>query len=178
MRIITGTFKGTKLFGVEGETARPTKDFVKELLFSVLFDCEGLQVLDLYAGSGSLGFEALSRGADFVDFVDFSDKAIAAMIKNEEKLKCGDAVKIYKRKATTFIETATKKWDLIFLDPPYNKNLVSKTLEAIFKKNIAQGRIVIEHSPLEKIPAEFTPYLTYEKISGITKISILKKEET
>ena len=88
MRIITGKFKKANLFTVPGKTARPTTDYIKEVIFSVISSCNGKNVLDLYAGSGSLGFEALSRNADFVDFVDFSDKSIKTMKRNIEKLKC------------------------------------------------------------------------------------------
>ncbi len=86
MRIITGKFKKANLFAVPGNTARPTTDYIKEVIFSVIPSCEGKNVLDIYAGSGSLGFETLSRNALFVDFVDFSDKSIKTMKRNIVKL--------------------------------------------------------------------------------------------
>ena len=175
MRIITGRYKKTNLFSVSGKTVRPTTDYLKEVISSVLYNCQDKIVLDLFAGSGALGLETLSRGAENAVFVDFSDKAIKTIKQNIRKLKCEKDCRIYKKRVSSFLMNETEKFDLIFLDPPYSKNLVNSTLELIFEKGIlsADGKIVVEHSKNEKISEEFHPLIDYVKESGKTIITIL-----
>ena len=176
MRIISGKFKKRKLFSVEGNSTRPTTDAVKESIFSILQDCEDLEVLDLYAGSGSLGFEALSRGAKHVEFVDFAQNAIGAMKQNIEKLSCGDLCHINRKKVSAFISKTEKKFDLIFVDPPYNKNLIMPTITAIFENDLLkmEGELVVEHYKFEKISEELQEQVVLYKDYGSTCITILK----
>ncbi|MDP8201207.1 MAG: 16S rRNA (guanine(966)-N(2))-methyltransferase RsmD [Candidatus Tenebribacter burtonii] len=178
MRIITGKFKKANLFTVPGKTARPTTDYIKEVIFSVISSCNGKNVLDLYAGSGSLGFEALSRNADFVDFVDFSDKSIKTMKHNIEKLKCTFDCKIHKKKVSAFLNSIDKKFDLIFIDPPYDKDLVNFTIEKIIDNLLLSqnGHIVIEHSPREKLLEKWNVMTTYNKNYGSSVITVLTNE--
>ena len=175
MRIIAGKYKKTNLFSVPGKTVRPTTDYLKEVIFSVLYNCADKKVLDLFAGSGALCLEALSRGAENAVFVDFSDKAIKTIKQNIRKLKCEKECKILKKRVSSFLIKTTEKFDLIFLDPPYSKNLVNSTIELIFEKELlsADGKIVVEHSKEEKISEELQPYIDYEKKSGRTTITIL-----
>lgn len=178
MRIITGKFKKANLFSVPGKTARPTTDYIKEVIYSVISSCSGKNILDLYAGSGSLGFEALSRNAEFVDFVDFSDKSIKTMKRNIEKLKCTSECKIHKKKVSAFLNRCEKKFDLIFMDPPYNKDLVNSTIEKIIDNELLtkNGYIVIEHSPREKLLEKWDVMTTYYKKYGSSTITVLANE--
>lgn len=176
MRIIAGKYKKSNLFSVPGKTSRPTTDYIKELLFSVIQDCQDQQVLDLYSGSGGVSFEALSRGAQFSTMVDFSDKAISTMKKNIEKLACSDDCRIYKKRATAFLKKTEQSFDLIFMDPPYEKNLVNKTIIQILESRCLKsgGKIAIEHSFREKIDANYADKTIFYKKSGDTAITILQ----
>lgn len=178
MRIITGKYKGTNLFTVPGKTTRPTTDYQREVIFSMYQDYTGLKVLDLYAGTGSFGLETLSRGAHWVDFVEFSNKALTVLLKNIEKLKCGENCHVHRRKVAVFLSAATDKWDVIFLDPPYNKNMVNETLSLIKEKQLLahDGIIIAEHHPQELIAPEFTAdIINYKQNSKITAFTILQK---
>lgn len=137
MRVITGTAKGTKLQTPEGQTTRPTSERAKEALFSMIqFEIEGRRVLDLFAGSGQLGIEALSRGALSATFIDSSKAAIQAVRANLKKTEFDNAV-VYAGDALAFLRGgATGKYDLVFLDPPYALGLVPQALELLCKKQL------------------------------------------
>ncbi len=94
-------------------------------------DYLGKKVLDLYAGSGSWGLEALSRGAEYVDFVEFSSLAIGIILQNVQKLGCSERCHIHRKRVEKYLKDAVLDHDLIFLDPPYNKALVRPTLQAL-----------------------------------------------
>lgn len=153
MRIITGKYKGRALSTLPGRGTRPTSSFNREAVFSILQDLEGKRVLDLYAGSGSFGLEALSRGAAWVDFVEFASPAIAVLLKNISQLGCGGFCHVWRKRTQAFLAGAGSRWDIIFLDPPYARNLVNPTVSLIFGRDLlsAQGIVVAEHSPEEPI---------------------------
>lgn len=176
MRIIAGKYKKSNLFPVPGNTTRPTTDYLREVVFSILGNVEDWEVLDLYAGSGAVGLEALSRGAGFVDFVDFSQNSIKTMIRNIEKLKCKETCRIHRKKVSAFLRVCDKKFDLIFLDPPYEKDLVNKTLELIFEFSLLkpEGMIIVEHSRLEKPEAKWQERISSERSAGKTFLTILR----
>lgn len=168
MRIITGSAKGARLVAPKGLNTRPTADRVKESLFNILSgEVIGKKVLDLFAGTGNLGIEALSRGANFAAFVDFAtDKIIRENLKRvhfEEKSAVfrGDVFKILKR-----LENENNIYDLIFLDPPYFKGLSQKTLEVLNSSSIFSdnGIIVVEHG----LEEEFTEYSSLKKIREVS----------
>ncbi len=120
MRVIGGAYGGRELVAPRGSGTRPTSDRVREALFSILGDIEGARVLDLYAGSGALGIEALSRGAAQATLVDSSRGAIEAIRRNLSAL--GLDAEVVKQPAARFLERArshARQYDLIFLDPPY-----------------------------------------------------------
>jgi 16S rRNA (guanine966-N2)-methyltransferase len=175
MRIITGKFKKANLYAVTGNKTRPTTDFLKEVIFSVIPDCYQKKTLDLYAGSGSLGLEALSRGASLSIFVDYSEKAIKTIRQNIIKLKCENDCKIYKKRVSAFIKTEPEKYDLIFMDPPYNKNLINPTIELVFQNNLIDknGIIIVEHSRNEYISYFWKELIIYNKIYGESAVTIL-----
>ncbi len=178
MRVIAGKYKKSNLVTVKGNNTRPTTDYIKEVIYSVLPDCEDFEVLDLYAGSGGLGIEALSRGAKFADFVDASEKAIKVIHQNINKLRCNDNVKIHKKRVSSFIKGCEKVYDLILMDPPYNKGLISKTLEQLELSKIFHNSILmlIEHSPKEAIPSKWNPYIDFHKKYGETQLTVLRIE--
>ncbi len=176
MRIITGKYKGRHLFTVSGDRVRPTTDFVKEVIFSVLDLYDDDIVLDLYAGSGALGLEALSRGTMQAIFVDSSQKSVQTIWKNIEKLGCRDTTQVHKKKATAFLDDTEEQYDLILIDPPYRKGLVQKTVMRIFDRNLLKpsGRVMIEHAFDEPIEEAWHQYRTYEKKMGDTVVTILQ----
>ncbi len=179
MRIITGKYKGFHLFSVPGDRTRPTTDFVKEVMFGVLDLYDDDVVLDLYAGSGALGLEALSRGTLEANFVDSSQKAVQAIWKNIEKLGCQEATHVKKKKVASFLEETENQYDLILMDPPYRKDMVNRTLRIIFERSLLKpyGRILVEHAFDEPISDEWFEHRIYEKKMGETVITILSLED-
>ncbi len=159
MRIIAGEFRGRALASVgkgdAGAHLRPTTDRVRESLFNVLshqIDFEGLRVLDLFAGTGALGLEALSRGADHVTFVDDGRVAQGLIRKNIDLTRSADRTDLIRRDATRLGENPSAPYDLIFLDPPYGKSLGQKALaKAAGAGWIAEGAFVVweENAPMQ-----------------------------
>jgi len=176
MRIIAGKFKKTILYSVPGKTTRPTTDYLREVIFSVIYNCTDKRVLDLFAGSGALGLEALSRGAECSIFVEFSNKSINTIRKNINKLNLKNNTRIFKKRVSSYLNNCEKKFDLIFIDPPYDKDLVNPTLFSIIKNQILteNGKIIIEHSKNEIISNNLKFSIEYNKKSGNSIITILK----
>ena len=142
MRIVAGKFRSARIEAPKGLATRPTSDKVRQALFNVLehggprVNFDGARVLDLFAGSGALGLEALSRGARFCLFVDESAEARAAVRRNVQALHLTGGTKIWRRDATKLGEAGTlAPFDLVFLDPPYGKGLGIKAL-----RSVASGR--------------------------------------
>ncbi len=138
MRIVAGRFRGAQIEAPKGLSTRPTSDRVRESLFNVLehgspsFEFEGARVIDLFAGSGALGLEAISRGARFCLFVEDESGARAAIRRNVEALRLTGASKIWRRDATHLGERGTLQvFDLAFLDPPYGQRLAERALQAL-----------------------------------------------
>lgn len=147
MRIITGSAKGIKLLTLEGDTTRPTSERAKEALFSMIqFDIEGRRVLDLFAGSGQLGLEALSRGADFCMFTDSSGDAISIVRKNIEKARFADKTKTHITDYRNFLRKSDGRegFDIIFLDPPYASGALTDALMRLYRtKLMKRGCLVV-----------------------------------
>lgn len=155
MRIIAGKFKGTRLVPPKSKTIRPTSDRVRESLFNILehgkYACslEQLRVLDLFAGTGALGLEAMSRGAAFCLFIDIQATARAIIRQNIENLSLTGSTKVFRRDATKLGESGRYgQFDLVFLDPPYAENLGGQVLTSLIQGNwIAPTcRIILEDS--------------------------------
>jgi len=157
MRIISGKARGVKLISLDGLNTRPTTDRVKESIFnminSYIYDSV---VLDLFSGSGALGIEAASRGAKKVILVEHNSKCKEIINKNVEKSKLTDIIDIVIGDAEAFVKNSFKKIkvDLIFMDPPYKKDIVEPILDEIVKADILSenGIIVVEHSKEDNIP--------------------------
>ncbi len=185
MRIISGTNKGMKLYAPEGARVRPTGDKIKEAIFNIIgpIDEESI-VLELFAGSGSMGIEFLARGAKHCTFVDVSRKSLNYVKKNLELCNFTGKAKIISNdyeKAIISLSKNNERFDYIFADPPYEKNLCSKTLNAIIEYDILKtgGLLIIESDKSEKvIDNNAVNVLEYkEKIYGRTKISIIRHLE-
>ena len=169
VRICAGKFGSRRISCPKG--IRPTSDRVKEALFSALgIDFSGLKVLDLFAGSGALGIEAISRGAASCDFVDDSRSSVACIRKNLDSLGISEMCRIMESDAGSFVKKCSQKFDLIFMDPPYNKGLASLIAPELYGLIEQGGILAIEHSPREAIDIE----VWKEKRYGDTMITFAK----
>lgn len=159
MRVIAGIAKGRRLKAVKGMTTRPTADKVKESLFNIIREkIEDSNFLDLYAGTGNIGIEALSRGAARVVFVESARQAIKVLKENVNLVNFQENVEVYQQDVLIALDILGKKkksFDLIFLDPPYYEGLEEKTLARIFLNKILapQGLIVVEHLHKNQLPS-------------------------
>ncbi|MBE6853900.1 MAG: 16S rRNA (guanine(966)-N(2))-methyltransferase RsmD [Ruminococcus sp.] len=153
MRIITGTARGRKLKTLEGNDVRPTTDKVKEAMFSaVQFQIPGACVLDLFAGSGQLGLEALSRGAEKAVFVDKSKASINVVTENIASAEFNDRSRVVYMDAADFLKSDREKYDLVFLDPPYNLGILEKILPLLEERMNDGGKIICEHEQRLELP--------------------------
>ena len=145
MRIITGKARGIHLLTLDGEATRPTTERVKEAVFSMIqFDIEGRTVLDLFSGSGQLGLEALSRGAEHAVMTDKSKDAVGIIKANAKKTKLDADCEIYNCDYREYItKNKGKKFDIIFLDPPYAQNLCAKALGALCEADMLKSTSII-----------------------------------
>lgn len=179
MRIISGEKKGTRLFSLKKRKIRPTSDKVKGAIFNILSSVEDKIVLDLFAGSGALGIEALSRGALEVVFVDNSFSSLDLIRKNLQKLGLRDKGMLLKKDVLRFLKTKSEeRFDLILADPPYGKGLCQKVLEILSGKEILnpEGVLVIEYHKKEKIEKVENLILLQERRYGDTVVSFFKKK--
>lgn len=161
MRVITGTARGRKLRELPGMDTRPTTDKVKESIFNIVqFDVEGRRVLDLFAGTGQLGIEALSRGAEKCVFVDASREAVKVIRENVELTGFDSQGRIQQGDAVAFLTSCREKFALCFLDPPYASELLDKALEKIAEIDImAENGIIVCESAADRIlPQLPAPY--------------------
>ncbi|MBQ7828312.1 MAG: 16S rRNA (guanine(966)-N(2))-methyltransferase RsmD [Clostridia bacterium] len=146
MRIITGSARGARLETLDGEEiTRPTPERIKEAVFNMLaFDLEGRRVLDLFAGSGQMGLEALSRGAASAVFCDSNKPAVEVIKRNAQKTKLAPQARIVHSDYKAFIRSAEGKeqFDIIILDPPYASNMVQDAIDRILRAGIASERAI------------------------------------
>ena len=177
MRVITGIARGRRLKTPEGMDIRPTTDNVKESVFNILqFDIEGRRVLDLFAGTGQLGIECLSRGAKEAVFIDQNRDAVKIV---REKLKaCGFSAPVLQQDALSYLNTCGS-FDLIFVDPPYDAGLYKPVLEKINSIDIlSEGGIILCESRREtNMPEMQAPYYKRKEYRyGKVKLSLYSKE--
>ena len=161
MRVITGTARGRRLKELEGMETRPTTDRVKEGLFSALqFDIEGRRVLDLFAGTGQLGIECLSRGAASAVFVDRRADAVKLIRENLKITELADKARVVSGDSMEYLKSLREPFDIIFLDPPYAAGLLEPAIAHIAKFDILapHGIIVAEHPVDRVLPALAAPY--------------------
>ena len=161
MRVITGSARGCRLKELEGMETRPTTDRVKEGLFNIIqFDIEGRKVLDLFAGTGQLGIECLSRGAASAVFVDRRTDAVKLIRENLKATQLSDKARVVSGDSMEFLKSLRESFDLIFLDPPYEAGLLEPAIAHIAKFDILSphGIIVAEHPVGMALPALAAPY--------------------
>lgn len=177
MRVISGLVRGKKLKEPSDYSIRPTTDMVKEALFNIIqFDLEGRKILDLFAGTGQLGIECLSRGAASVTFVDQSKDSIAIVKQNLKT--CGFEARVVQTDSISFLQMG-EKFDIILLDPPYATNLLDKALEIINSVDIlSEGGIIMCESGREKpMPDMNKPYFKRKEYNyGKVKLTTYSKE--
>ena len=160
MRIITGSARGKRLQTPSGLHTRPTTDRVKESVFSALqFEIEGRAVLDLFAGSGQMGLEALSRGATACTFVDSSKDACDVVRTNAKATRLADRARIVNSDAQRFCDGCHERFDVVFLDPPYAAGLLEGALTAAARLLNAGGFVVCESDERAELP---------ETVEGLT----------
>ncbi|MEE1293613.1 MAG: 16S rRNA (guanine(966)-N(2))-methyltransferase RsmD [Acutalibacteraceae bacterium] len=179
MRVISGTARGMRLTTLEGLDVRPTTDKVKESLFNIIqFDIEGRRVLDLFAGSGQLGIEALSRGAEHATFVDRSPKSVSVVRKNLEHTKLVPLATVRQEESNTFLLKTRDTFDLAFLDPPYGRGLIDAVLPELVEHMSDYGIIVCETSRDESLPetvGDFYAAKTYRY--GKIQLTLYRRKE-
>lgn len=178
MRVITGKARGRKLREPKGMDIRPTTDMVKEAVFNILqFELEGARVLDLFAGTGQLGIEALSRGAAEAVFVDASSAAVRLVRENLSA--CGFEGRVIQGDALSVLR-GLGKFDVVFLDPPYDSGLLEKALEIAENVDLlaAGGIIVCESRRETALPAPPEGCFTeLERRYGKVKITIIRRKQ-
>ena len=157
MRVISGKARGKKLISLEGMNTRPTLDRVKEALFNIIqFDIVDKNILDLFAGSGAIGIEAISRGARAVTFCDNSIDAIKIIKTNIENTRSKENSRVLHKdyiSALNILSEENEKFDTIYLDPPYKTDFANKAIEKIIELNLLSkdGIIILETDDTEKI---------------------------
>lgn len=160
MRVIAGSAKGRKLKTLEGRDVRPTTDKVKEAIFSSIhFQLPNAIVLDLFAGSGQLGIEALSRGAKKVIYVDRSARSLAVTKQNLSDLQMSDLAQIYQTEADVFLGQTALSFDIAILDPPYHLGFLEKILPLLSMKMSNNGIVICEHESGLSLPEKINTLL-------------------
>ena len=179
MRVIAGKAKGIQLKTPDGMLTRPTADRVKEALFSILnFDLPGARVLDLFAGTGQLGIEALSRGAEFAAFVDEREPACALVRENLKRAHLESQSKVIRSDYKNYLCRCGEKFDIILLDPPYSEVFLENSLKIITEIDILQsGGIIATEYPFGKtLPEEYCVHFRVKEYKyGKTVLSIFRR---
>lgn len=176
MRVISGQARGRKLLAPEGLDTRPTTDRVKESMFNLIMPYLPAQnVLDLFAGSGALGIEALSRGCAHGVFVEADKSALGIVKKNLELARQSQKAEVCPTDAFAYLSRTSNSFDIIFLDPPYNKGLLERSVTELWKRNLlAPGGIIVAESEVggEEPPPGLFQVLKFAKY-GKTTVFIL-----
>ena len=181
MRVITGKARGVQLKTPEGILTRPTADRVKEALFSIInFDLPGAKVLDLFGGTGQLGIEALSRGAQSAVFVDAREESCKLIRENLKRTKLEKQGRVVRSDYLDYLVRCREKFDIVFLDPPYAEVFLEKALNQITEIDILQSNgIIIAERPLGKeLPWEYAGYSRSKDYKyGKTLLTIYRKAD-
>jgi 16S rRNA (guanine(966)-N(2))-methyltransferase RsmD len=182
LRVISGKCKGKKLLALKSLTLRPTSDRVKEAIFDILQKYPpGKHVLDLFAGTGALGIEALSRGAQRAVFVEGSARSGAVLTKNIEACRFSGQAKVVSKEVQAGLKELEERgdsFDLIFLDPPYGRGLAYRTLESLSRSRLlsANALVVAEHSPDEDLSSIPSLERIDRRKYGRTEVSFFRKK--
>ncbi len=180
MRVISGKAKGVVLKAPQGLNTRPTADRVKEALFSIIqFELPASRVLDLFAGSGQLGIEALSREAKSAVFIDEREDACKLVRENLKRTKLENCGKVFRLDYMSYLRRCTEKFDIIFLDPPYAEEFLENSLKAITEIDILQtgGIIVTERPAGKELSLDFLGYTRSKDYKyGNTVLAMYRKD--
>lgn len=180
MRVIAGTAKGHKLRCIQGINTRPTSDRVKESIFNIIMNyIAESSVLDLFSGTGNLGIEALSRGAKECIMIDNNPQCIKVILQNLEHTKLNEKAKVICSNAVSSIRNFKDKFDIIFIDAPYNKGHIEPVLRELFSNKIlnANGIIILERNREDIISDSIGFNLFREESYGNTVVSFLNYKE-
>lgn len=174
MRVIAGKARGTKLFTLEGAHTRPTLDRLKEVMFSIIqYELKGKRVLDAFAGSGALGIEALSRGAGYADFCEKDAGAFQIVKNNIMKTRFSTQSALHRQDVLDFLKKAVLPYDVVFLDPPYEKGLVNLTLRLLLKNRLLNsGALVLVESERDLDLSSFAHALHLRKKKDYSNCSL------
>lgn len=179
MRVISGSKRGRKLVSFEGDDVRPTTDRVKESIFNLICDYVAKsRVLDLFGGSGALAIEALSRGADWATIVDCSKKSMEIIKKNIELTDFSEKTETVVSTAEEFVSKTKESFDVIFLDPPYNKGFIAPILSAVEKNNVLskEGIVVLESDGTDEHGETDGLEILKQRRYGRTYITVYKRK--
>ena len=179
MRIITGTARGTRLFSPAGDDVRPTTEMAKEGVFSAIqFDLEGRTFLDLFAGSGQMGLEALSRGAREATFVDCSEDSLKIVRKNAEKTKLIDRCRIVRSEYGEYIKAASRRgqaFDFVYADAPYGKDLAPELTKRVIRGALVKpGGVLMLETDREELDTSSVPQEVLEQINSVKRYKFSK----
>lgn len=179
MRVITGSARGKRLEAPEGLGTRPTSDMTKEAVFSILqFELEGAAVLDLFAGSGQMGIEALSRGARSCVFVDTSRQAQEVIRRNLAAAKLAPGARVAAMDALSFLSGSKDSFDIALLDPPYGQGLLEKVLPPVAELMKDTGVIICEMEKTEDPPEKAGPFALHKIYRyGKAKVAAYRKQD-
>jgi len=172
MRIITGKARGVRLATLPGDHVRPTTEMAKEGIFSAIqFEVEGKRFLDLFAGSGQMGLEAISRGAASATFVDCSEDSLKIVRKNIEKTGFALQSKVIRSEYGEFIKASGKRglqFDLLFADPPYEKDLTGELVKRLVRAGlVAPGGLMMLETAADEVDFEALPLEVREQIASV-----------
>jgi 16S rRNA (guanine966-N2)-methyltransferase len=182
MRIIAGQYRGRNLTSVRDLSVRPTTDRAKQTIFDILtnrLDFNGIDVLDLFAGSGSLGLEAISRGARSAVFVDKAQQSLRVLESNIDTLGCNEQCTAYTADVFWFLKNTNRSFDLVFVDPPYRLERIEALPNAIFDSPVVKEgtHVVMEHSKESQVHLSDSIYDITRKSFGQTTVLILKTKQ-
>lgn len=179
MRIIAGRFRGRLLKTVRDLSVRPTTDRAKQTIFDILtnrLDFDGVEVLDLFAGSGSLGLEAISRGARHAVFVDRSPQSLEGLESNIAVLGCQEQCSVYSAEVFWFLKNTRHSFDVVFVDPPYKLERITELPGALYASPVLKDGtyVVMEHSKGSPVEPAESMYEITRKPFGQTTVLVLR----
>ena len=179
MRVIAGDKKGRRLVAPEGLSTRPTSDKVKEALFSIIqFDLPDAEFLDLFSGSGQMGIEALSRGAKYAVFVDSGKKAVDCVKQNLVATGLLGCSEVYMKSAEDYLNSCRRKFDIVFMDPPYQEGLIEPIFEMVARVTDDMGMIICEIPLGAEISEEAGGFSLKRRYRyGKTELALFRKQE-
>lgn len=176
MRVITGSARGARLSTLDGLETRPTAERIKEAVFSMIqFEIEGRRVLDLFAGSGQLGIEALSRGAASAVFVDAAAAAVKVVRDNLSHVRLEERASVRQEDAFLFLGRQAGPFDIAFVDPPYSQGLAERALAPVCRRMSPGGVVICETAGVDAMPEETDGFrLCVKRDYGKTAIRVYR----